>query len=220
MPPSSPAASASRAQNPNSSRNTGSIASMTAANAGSRSSNCCPIPAQCDPWPENTQTAPSAAAGKRAAGHDGRIGIVVGERVQPGHHTVDVLGHHGGPGRFVRAARPRRGRHAIESVVAGAQVVGQRFGLGAQPGGRPRRYRDHRRRSVAARWAVSASPAPPRAECGRSCRRIRSCTPQRDAVLPSVRSHGSTAVGTRSPLFAQSTAGVRVFRPAVGGMAS
>ena len=87
------------------------------------------------------------ARGKRAAGHDGRIGVIVGERIQSCHHTVDVLGHHGSPGRFVRAARPRRGRHTIESVIAGAQMVGQRLGLAAQPGGGPRRYRHHRRRS-------------------------------------------------------------------------
>ena len=61
-PVSSPLARTSRGEKPISAVNTGSSSSRTAANAGSASSSR-PMPAHCEPCPENTKTGPGPGSG-------------------------------------------------------------------------------------------------------------------------------------------------------------
>ena len=49
---------ASVTENPHSRRITGSACATVAANTGSFANRSMPIPAHCEPWPENTHTAP------------------------------------------------------------------------------------------------------------------------------------------------------------------
>ena len=52
---------ASVTENPDSRAISGSISATVAANTGSVASSSAPIPAHCEPWPENTHTGPRSS---------------------------------------------------------------------------------------------------------------------------------------------------------------